>query len=243
MALWVGLFVAGCRARSGAEAPPGADSTGATSTPAIVETQLPSGDEPPDGAALFTRLGCGKCHGVAGSGGMAPTLHGVTATRLDAQLRAAGSNHTGGPQPNLTDTQLAALAASLGGSTTATDSAPPRATRTAPADHTMLKGKAGIPHHAGLFEPQKNCTTCHGPDLFGSDSAPACWSCHGSTWDAPPDVPPTHTRRMHGIAHATGLESPIENCGPCHSPDLKGRRPIPGCYDCHGDRWTKFRSQ
>lgn len=48
-----------------------------------------------------------------------------------------------------------------------------------PADHTVDKG--GAKHAPNLFEPEQNCTGCHGSSLQGGEG-PSCYSCHGKKW-------------------------------------------------------------
>jgi hypothetical protein len=50
----------------------------------------------------------------------------------------------------------------------------------APTDHTI--NIDGALHKSGLNNPAENCTSCHGADLKGSDSAPSCFKCHGEKW-------------------------------------------------------------
>jgi len=231
---------------------PGPADTNSTADPAIRDTAAVR-DTAASGLSLLAGLGCSPCHGVDGSGSRAPSIRGASADLLDTQLRSPASDHSGGRRPNVTDAQLARIAAFLGGDAPPA-TAPPAATTPAtappataptiaktasgpPADHTVPKGPDATRHHAGLFEPEKNCTPCHGPDLNGTTSVPACWSCHGSIWDSPPDVPPTHTLPEDGIAHAPGLDDPSTSCAPCHGADLAGTPQIPGCYACHGPKW------
>ena len=49
-----------------------------------------------------------------------------------------------------------------------------------PADHTLNKG--GSFHAPGLYDPNNNCTACHGSTLEGGGEAPSCYSCHGKKW-------------------------------------------------------------
>ena len=50
----------------------------------------------------------------------------------------------------------------------------------APSDHTINKG--GHYHKTGLYDPETNCTGCHGSSLQGDGEAPSCYSCHGQRW-------------------------------------------------------------
>ena len=50
-----------------------------------------------------------------------------------------------------------------------------------PESHTVNKG--GSMHAGGLYDPERNCTSCHGGSLTGGDEAPSCYSCHGQKWD------------------------------------------------------------
>ncbi|MCA9252521.1 MAG: hypothetical protein KDA54_15455 [Phycisphaerales bacterium] len=109
----------------------------------------------------------------------------------------------------------------------------------ASALHTDLLSSGSITglHAPGRDDPQANCASCHAHDLFGTDQTPACWTCHGSIWDAPPDYPPTHTKHEDGFWHGPGLESPIGDCDACHGTDLTGTQLIPSCFACHGNKW------
>lgn len=49
-----------------------------------------------------------------------------------------------------------------------------------PQDHTVSKD--GRMHKTGLGDPVTNCTTCHGSDLRGSETAPSCYECHSKKW-------------------------------------------------------------
>jgi hypothetical protein len=50
----------------------------------------------------------------------------------------------------------------------------------APSDHTI--NKDGVLHKSGLNDPEKNCTSCHGANLQGGESAPSCYKCHNKKW-------------------------------------------------------------
>ena len=51
----------------------------------------------------------------------------------------------------------------------------------APEGHTVMEG--GVPHQAGLNNPEVNCVACHGADLKGGDAGqPSCFTCHGKKW-------------------------------------------------------------
>lgn len=109
-----------------------------------------------------------------------------------------------------------------------------------PPSHTdvLSNGDVTGAHLPGRDNPTANCTACHQNDLMGRFRVPSCFSCHGSRWDGPPDVPPTHTVVEDGVRHAVGLESPADNCASCHGADLTGTSLIPSCYSCHGSLWT-----
>ena len=51
-----------------------------------------------------------------------------------------------------------------------------------PADHTINNG--GFFHKDGLYQPEINCTACHGAGLSGDpDITPSCYSCHSNIWN------------------------------------------------------------
>jgi len=133
----------------------------------------PGGGEtpPPDaaaGAALYADAGCGNCHGADAAGAFGPALTCFPADGLDAYVRQATSPHTGGTHGEWTDDDLAALAAWLAGDGCA---------RHVPASHDQ--SQSGVMHRPGLDDPQANCTACHGENLQGFGTIPACATCHG----------------------------------------------------------------
>jgi hypothetical protein len=48
-----------------------------------------------------------------------------------------------------------------------------------PSGHTIDNG--GFFHKDGLYDPETNCTACHGAGLTG-DIGPSCYSCHSDIW-------------------------------------------------------------
>ncbi len=50
----------------------------------------------------------------------------------------------------------------------------------APSDHTISKN--GSMHKPGLYDPENECTGCHGASLRGGGEAPSCYSCHSQKW-------------------------------------------------------------
>jgi len=104
-------------------------------------------------------------------------------------------------------------------------------------------------HKTGLFEPEKNCTECHGNDLKGgsyrSSKTPSCTECHDEHWD----WEKTHTLILSGedgenIKHVEqGMFSPNVYCSNCHGNTLKGGyvngTSTKSCYECHSsDMWN-----
>ncbi len=65
------------------------------------------------GDALYMSSGCAACHAADGSGGSGPDIQGVAVQTLDVFLIGA-ETHVGGKQPDLTDQDLADIAAFLG---------------------------------------------------------------------------------------------------------------------------------
>ncbi|MFH2129994.1 MAG: hypothetical protein ABIK68_06440 [bacterium] len=91
----------------------------------------------------------------------------------------------------------------------------------------------GVKHGEKLYSGAKNCTACHGLNLNGNGSIPACYSCHDALWSYD-----FHTRIRGGVGHRTGL-FPESNCAGCHGgTTLRGKRSRPSCYSCHGDVWS-----
>jgi DMSO/TMAO reductase YedYZ molybdopterin-dependent catalytic subunit len=102
-----------------------------------------------------------------------------------------------------------------------------------PADHTINNG--GFSHKEGLYQPEINCTACHGAGLSGDFGiTPSCYSCHSSVWNF--DPPADHTINNSGFSHKEGLYQPEINCTVCHGIDLMGGFG-PSCYSCHSDIW------
>ena len=112
----------------------------------------------------------------------------------------------------------------------------------APPSHSELLAGGTISglHAPGRTEPQANCAGCHRSDLAGTSLTPACWRCHGSLWDPPPDHPPDHVvvRGSPPVVHRSGLTDPASNCTACHGADLTGTALTSNCYACHGALWS-----
>lgn len=61
-------------------------------------------------------------------------------------------------------------------------------------------------------------------------------SCSDST--APANAPEGHTVVKSGVAHAPGLNNPLQNCTSCHGSNLQGgSEGQPACTSCHGVKW------
>ena len=80
--------------------------------------------------------------------------------------------------------------------------------------------KNGVGHKAGLEDPLRNCTECHGATLNGG-RGPSCYSCHG--------IPASHTAIRGGWAHNP---APTTTCSACHGPNNSGGLG-PACSTCH----------
>jgi hypothetical protein len=105
-----------------------------------------------------------------------------------------------------------------------------------PADHTINNG--GFSHKDGLYQPETNCTACHGAGLtgvFDITPTPSCYSCHSDVWNF--DPPADHTINNGGFSHKDGLYQPETGCTACHGADLMGGFG-PSCYSCHSDIWN-----
>lgn len=62
--------------------------------------------------------------------------------------------------------------------------------------------------------------------------------CGDDESTAPENAPPGHTVVEDGVAHAPGLESPLQNCTNCHGANLEGgTNGQPSCFTCHGQVW------
>ena len=60
----------------------------------------------------------------------------------------------------------------------------------------------------------------------------------GSDETAPENAPEGHTVVEDGVAHASGLKDPENNCTACHGDDLGGGDDgEPSCFSCHGRKW------
>ena len=66
-----------------------------------------------NGQTVYNDNGCSACHGADGGSGFAPSIVGATFDELDAVVRDPDSTHTGGTKPDLTDQDLADMAAFL----------------------------------------------------------------------------------------------------------------------------------
>ena len=54
----------------------------------------------------------------------------------------------------------------------------------------------------------------------------------------PEDAPEGHTVVKDGVAHAQGLNDPLQNCKGCHGTNLQGGSSgQPSCTTCHGVKW------
>jgi len=54
----------------------------------------------------------------------------------------------------------------------------------------------------------------------------------------PSEAPEGHTVFKSGVAHAPGLETPLQNCTTCHGANLQGGADgQPSCTSCHGVKW------
>jgi len=54
----------------------------------------------------------------------------------------------------------------------------------------------------------------------------------------PSDAPEGHTVFKSGVAHAPGLNNPLQNCTTCHGANLQGGADgQPSCTSCHGVKW------
>lgn len=66
--------------------------------------------------------------------------------------------------------------------------------------------------------------------------APALGCSDSST--VPEDAAPGHTVVEGGVAHAPGLNNPLQNCTSCHGANLQGGSAgQPSCTSCHGVKW------
>ncbi|MFQ5490783.1 MAG: hypothetical protein ACE5GE_08695 [Phycisphaerae bacterium] len=180
---------------------------------------------------------CYLCHGAEWAGGGPPPSHNVALAkgsvsgRHAAGLTDPGQNCATCHQDDLQGHIEVPACYSCHGQLWDAGQPPP--------SHTDLLTAGSISgfHASGRDNPDSSCSECHQADLFGTNLIPACWSCHGSIWDAAPDYPPTHTRRKSeknivGF-HDPGLESPVGNCDQCHGPTFEGTPLIPSCYACH----------
>ena len=77
------------------------------------DDSAPSGPDAARGEALYMSTGCAACHAADGSGGSGPDIQGVAVQTLDVFLIGL-ETHVGGKQPDLTDQDLADIAAFLG---------------------------------------------------------------------------------------------------------------------------------
>lgn len=62
--------------------------------------------------------------------------------------------------------------------------------------------------------------------------------CGSDDTTIPEDAPENHTVVEDGVAHASGLKDPENNCVGCHGNDLGGGDDDePSCFSCHGRKW------
>ncbi|MFQ5490714.1 MAG: hypothetical protein ACE5GE_08345, partial [Phycisphaerae bacterium] len=169
-------------------------------------------DFPPDHVVLK-----GSPVAVHGSGLMEPTVN-------------CGSCHGN----DLTGTELIPSCYSCHGQVWAGGGPPPNHTR------IFSQGSVTGQHAEGLYQPEGDCTACHGAGLNGANLVPACWSCHGSLWDPAPDEPPDHTllKGFPSVTHRPDISDPPANWSGCHGSDLTGTALIPSCFECHGSIWA-----
>lgn len=60
----------------------------------------------------------------------------------------------------------------------------------------------------------------------------------GPSGVGPDEAPEGHTRRIDGVPHAPGLQTPETSCAACHGADLRGGdQGEPSCFSCHGRTW------
>jgi len=99
----------------------------------------------------------------------------------------------------------------------------------------------GVDHGKKLYKGAKDCTACHGVNLQGQAYIPGCFSCHGVMWNKD-----DHKVNRGGVMHKSGYFNAEKNCAACHGgPTLKKEnihgKLRPGCYDCHGDKWSALK--
>jgi len=105
------------------------------------------------------------------------------------------------------------------------------------AVHTKPLG--GYQHGAKPYAPTTNCSSCHGTDLKGKNTAPSCFSCHQDLW-----IKTNHGKNKDGALHGWGYKQPTTYCVDCHGASLTGGTPpeapnraAASCYSCHGAKW------
>ncbi|MDT8446554.1 MAG: hypothetical protein RRB13_06605 [bacterium] len=98
----------------------------------------------------------------------------------------------------------------------------------------------GAEHGKKLYKEAKDCTACHGVNLKGQAYVPGCYDCHGVIWNND-----DHLVSIAGVKHKKGFFNAPDNCGDCHGgsslkkENVHGKETFrPGCYDCHGDKWS-----
>ena len=106
--------------------------------------------------------------------------------------------------------------------------------------HNIVLGEAE--HGKKLYKGAKDCTACHGVNLKGQGYIPGCFGCHGVMWNKD-----DHLVKLGSTMHKRGYLDAPNNCGPCHGGTSLKKENIqgklrPGCYDCHGDKWTGIAS-
>jgi hypothetical protein len=108
-------------------------------------------------------------------------------------------------------------------------------TNTAPVSgHTVNFG--GHQHAEGYCQATEDCTTCHGPNLEGNGTRPACTTCHSALWNNANcgTGKSTHNVSLGSKLHQPNYCTPYQNCKSCHGQDLRGgTNGEPSCIKCH----------
>lgn len=145
---------------------------GSTSDATPADGATPFAPAPPP--AAWADDGCAACHGGdGGGGGGGPDVRCTSYERLDTYLRDVSTSHAGGAFPGLGDDELLAMEDFLRTADCAGDGP-----GGIPATHTVSED--GVLHHPDLETNLATCTACHGANLEGTRTAPACAACHGS---------------------------------------------------------------
>ncbi len=74
--------------------------------------------------------------------------------------------------------------------------------------------------------------TCRPVAVEPGRAAPAATAVSQGSHNPPAD----HTKDRKGVRHKSGSKQALQNCGPCHGPELRGGVG-PSCYACHGKEW------